>query len=135
MSATSQSGAPSIASLTASFSALLICIPSLLPANLLSDQQTTTFTIIAGILSPYLAAYALKLYHKIDTNPDLVAYISRLESDLNRHEKLLNTEDLSDETKSELRQQRDTLILKIAKANQDWQSENIAISGTSRNDN
>lgn len=123
-----QPGATNLASVTASFTTLILCLTSFIPPDWLSAEAKVGMQVIAGLASPYLAAWAVRKFHKINLDPKLIDYISRLEADLKRTNDLLKTSDLSSETKVQLVKQRDSLILRLSRANQDYTDGNIVIN-------
>lgn len=129
MSEQSPAKAMSLTNVTASFTTLIIGIATLIPADLVSAEAKVVLPIMAGLISPYLAALAIRLFQKVNLDPDLVVFMSRLKSDLERQNALLkNTTDMSDDTRAMLIQKRDATLLRLASAHQDYSDGSVSIS-------
>ncbi|MCD5997494.1 hypothetical protein KDX38_28530 [Pseudomonas sp. CDFA 602] len=128
MSELSQPKPHSLTSVTASFTTLIICATSFIPTDWLTAEAKTALPILAGLVSPYLAAYAMKGFQKINLDPDLISYQTRLESDLARQNKLLKTKNLSEGPRNKLIELRDDTIIRLATAHRDFSSGSLAVS-------
>lgn len=129
MSESSHNQPMSLTGATASFTTLIICVTSFIPASWLTDEAKMAIPILAGLISPYLAALAMRGYRKVNIDPALIDFITRLESDLARQNKLLlETPDLSADTRAQMVQKRDTTLLRLASAQQDYSDGSVSIS-------
>lgn len=129
MSDSSHNQPMSFTGVTASFTTLIICITSFIPASWLTDEAKLAIPILAGLISPYFAAWAIRGFRKVNMDPALIDFITRLESDLARQNKLLlETPDLSAETKAHMMRKRDATLLRLASAQQDYSDGSVSIS-------
>lgn len=116
-------------SLTAGITGLLIGIASLFIANS-SPEVKTIIPIVAGIISPFIAALISKWQRKIEQPAELTDYITAYENDLNYQKKALKNKSLTKAARTQLEKKQAETILKMATAHQDFRSGILNISTT-----
>ena len=128
MSEVDQSAHPNIASLTASFTTLILFGTTFIPAEVLPTESKIALPIVAGIISPYLAVLAMRLFRKVQMDPALIDYTIRLESDLAAAKRALKPSDLPEETRKTIVAKRDATLVRLTTAHQDFNDGTVLVS-------
>lgn len=127
MSETERSSSNNRTGLTATITGLLVSISALFTTDL-STEAKTIIPVIAGILSPFIAAGISRLQRKVEQAPELTDYLSAYENDLKYQKKALKDNSLSVEAKAALEKRYSDTVLKMATAHQDFRSEALGIT-------
>jgi hypothetical protein len=107
--------------LTATITGLIVSVSALFTADL-SPEVKTIVPIIAGILSPFIAAGIYRLQRRVEQDPKLTDFLSAYESDLKYQKNALKDQSLSAEAKAELEKRYSNTVLKMSTAHQDFRT-------------
>lgn len=127
MSDIENSSSNSRTGLTATITGLLVSISALFTADL-STEAKTIIPVIAGIISPFIAAGISRLQRKVEQPPELTDYLSAYENDLKYQRAALKDSNLSVEVRAELEKRYSNTVLKMATAHQDFRTEALGIT-------
>lgn len=130
MSETEQPKTFNSTNVTASVSGVLIGLAALIPEDVLPTSAKGIIAVLAGIISPYIAAMLVRLHRRLDIDPALMDLKNRLQSDLDTQEKMLNSSNLTDQTKKILQEKMESTMLRMATLNQDFSDGNIVIKNS-----
>lgn len=113
--------------LTATITGLLVSLSALAPADW-SAEAKAIIPIIAGIISPFIAAGIYRLQRKVEQPPELTDYLAAYENDLKFQNKALKNEGLSQEDRAAIEARRSNTLLKMSTAHQDFRTSSLNIS-------
>ncbi|WP_041506023.1 hypothetical protein [Pseudomonas plecoglossicida] len=113
--------------LTATITGLLVSLSALAPTDW-SAEVKTIIPVVAGIISPFIAAGISRLQRKVEQPPELTDYLTAYENDLKFQNKALKAKGLSSEDKAALEAQRSKTLLMMSTAHQDFRSNSLDIS-------
>lgn len=113
--------------LTATITGLLVSLSAFAPAEWPAEAKTI-IPVIAGIISPFIAAGISKLQRKVEQPPELTDYLSAYENDLKFQRKAMKAKGLSAPDKAALQARHSATLLKMATAHQDFRSNSLGIS-------
>ena len=127
MSEIERSSSSNRTGLTATITGLLVSVSALFTADL-STEAKTIIPVMAGILSPFIAAGISRLQRKVEQDPKLTDYLSAYENDLKYQKKALKDENLPVDARANLEKRYSDTILKMATAHQDFRSEELGLA-------
>ncbi|POA88018.1 hypothetical protein [Pseudomonas protegens] len=113
--------------LTATITGLLVSLSALAPADW-SAEAKAIIPIIAGIISPFIAAGIYRLQRKVEQPPELTDYLAAYENDLKFQNKALKNKGLSQEDRAAIEARRSNTLLKMSTAHQDFRTSSLNIS-------
>ncbi|UUT22123.1 hypothetical protein [Pseudomonas sp. T8] len=133
MSEIESSSANNRTGLTATITGLLVSISSLVTSGL-SEDVKMIIPVIAGIISPFIAAGVARLQRKVEQPPELTDYLTAYENDLRYQKRALKNRSLTPEAKAAIEKRYSDTVLKMATAHQDFRSKSLGISTTGESD-
>lgn len=113
--------------LTATITGLLVSLSAFAPTDWPAEVKTI-IPVIAGIISPFIAAGISRLQRKVEQPPELTDYLTAYENDLKFQNKALKAKGLSSEDRAAIEAKRSNTLLKMSTAHQDFRSNTLDIS-------
>jgi hypothetical protein len=113
--------------LTATITGLLVSLSALAPADW-SAEAKAIIPIVAGIISPFIAAGIYRLQRKVEQSPELTDYLAAYENDLKFQNKALKKKGLSQEDRAAIEARRSNTLLRMSTAHQDFRASALNIS-------
>lgn len=113
--------------LTATITGLLVSLSAFAPADWPAEVKTI-IPVVAGIISPFIAAGISRLQRKVEQPPELTDYLTAYENDLKFQNKALKAKGLSSEDRAAIEAKRSNTLLKMSTAHQDFRSNTLDVS-------